>query len=70
MIKFKEDTELNVVTGFDEETDNITEDGMEIFRAGEPVDAEITSEDGEYVDLQFGDGSVANGVQCSCFEIV
>ena len=70
MIKFKTDTELNVITDFNEETDNIEGDKMEIFKAGEPVDVEITSEDGDHVGLQFGDGSVALGVLRSSFDEV
>lgn len=74
MIKFKADTELEVVTDFDEKTDTITGSETETFKAGEPVDADIIDdreEKGEqFVDLQFGDGSVAFGVQRSCFDIV
>ena len=71
MITFNQDTELTIVEGFDEETDNITSESVETFKKGEPVDADIVSENGEYVDLQFGGGGgVAFGVQRSCFTVV
>jgi hypothetical protein len=70
MITFKEDTELTIVESFDEEHDRITETSTEIFRAGQLVDAEIVSRDGDYVDLQFGSGGgLALGVQRSCFVV-
>ena len=71
MITFKEDITLTIVDGFDEETDNITSEATETFKAGEKVDAEICSENGNYVDLQFGEGGgVAFGVQRSSFEVI
>jgi hypothetical protein len=71
MIKFKQDTTLQVIEGYDEATDNITEDVEETFKGGEKVDADIFNDDGtDYVDIQFGDGSVALGVQRDCFEVV
>jgi hypothetical protein len=71
MITFNTDTELEIVDKFNEETDNIDENHNETFKAGEPVDADIVSEDGEYVDLQFGGGGgIAFGVQRSCFTVV
>jgi len=74
MISFKNDTELTLVTSFDEKTDTITGEETETFKAGEPVDADIIDENetkGEmFVDLQFGDGSVAFGVQRECFDVL
>jgi len=70
MIKFKIDTTLQVITEFDEKTDNITEECEEYFKKGELVDADIYEEDGDNVSIQFGDGSVAMGIQRSCFEVV
>ncbi len=70
MIKFKSDTELEVIDQFNEATDNIDECHNEVFKAGEPVDADIVSQDGDYVDLQLGaGGGLILGVQRSCFEI-
>ena len=70
MIKFKQDTELTVVEGFDEETDNITDESLETFKAGELVDANIIDENGEHVNLEFGNGGVAFTVQRSCFDVI
>lgn len=70
MIKFKQDTTLTVVSGFDEETDNITEESEDTFKKGEAVDADIVDDDGPFVDLQFGDGSVCYGVQRESFEVI
>ena len=76
MIKFKQDTTLQVVEGYDEENDNITEEVEETFKKGELVSADIVSDDdnsdddSDYVDIQFGDGSVAFRIQRDCFEVV
>ena len=74
MIKFKKDTTLAIVTDFDEATDNILGEEIETFKAGEPVDAEIIDEIKEkterFTTLQFGDGSVALGVDRKCFTVV
>jgi len=74
MIKFKNDTELAIVESFDEANDTIAEQGTEVFKAGEPVDAEIVDEvetKGDmFVNLQFPDGSLALGVHRECFEVV
>jgi hypothetical protein len=71
MIKFKNDTELAIVESFDEANDTIAEQGTEVFKAGEPVDAEIVDEvetKGDmFVNLQFPDGSLALGVQRDSF---
>ncbi len=74
MITFKTDTELTIVTDYDEATDNITGETTETFKAGELVDADIINETEEktemFVALQFGDGSVAFGVQRESFTVV
>ncbi len=69
MIRFHQDTTLEVVENFNEETEEAgtTE---ETFRAGEPVDAEIETENGDYVDLQFADGSMAYHVFRLSFEVI
>ncbi len=69
MITFKEDITLTIVDGFDEETDNITSETTETFKAGEKVDAEIYNDNGDYVDLQYGDGTVSLGVLRSSFDL-
>lgn len=71
LFAFKEDTELTLVTGFDEATDTITEEEDEFFRAGEIFEADVIPSDRRgYVDLQFGDGSVAFGVNLKAFASV
>ena len=71
MIAFKNTTELEIVESFDEEHDTIASQGNEVFKAGEPIDADIVSEDGEYVTLQFaGGGGLALGVLRSSFEVL
>ena len=68
MIKFIKDTTLTIIESFNEETDRIEEQAEETFRAGEPVDADIVSGNGELVDLQFGGGGgVAFGIPVSSF---
>jgi hypothetical protein len=74
MITFKNDTELCIVTDYDEATDTIKGETIETFKAGEPVDADIINETEEktemFVSLQFADGSVAFGVQRESFTVV
>lgn len=70
MIRFKIDTTLQVIETFDHERQNITEEVEETFHKGEKVDADIYGEDGDYADIQFGDGSVATSVLKSCFEVI
>jgi len=70
MIRFKEEITIVVVTDFDEATENINEEHEVIFKAHEPVDADIYREDEtDYVDIQFGNGSIALSVQRECFII-
>ena len=70
MIRFKEDIELTIVTDYDVTMDNIIDETTQVFKAGEDVDADIFHEDDtNYVDIQFGDGSVALSVQRECFEV-
>lgn len=70
-IKFTKDTELIVVDEYNEETHNIVSESREVFKAGEAHEVDlINGETPLYCDIQFGDGSVANGVLRECFEIV
>ena len=77
MIKFFQETTLTIVEGYDEATDNITEESHETFKAGEFVDADIVSVEETKITskvmLTFNSGMVvafAFGVQRSCFEVV
>lgn len=69
-IKFKTDTELVVVTEYDEANDNIVSDGPELFKAGEICEVDLIDTEFNHCDIQFGDGSVAHGVFKECFEIL
>ena len=63
LLTFKEPTTLTVVTEFDEVHDNIIAEEEDFFLEGEVFDADVLPTDIRgYVDLQFGDGSVAFGV--------
>ena len=46
-IKFNQDVELQVIAGFDEEADEITEAFMETFRKGEVHEVDLVDEDGD-----------------------
>lgn len=70
MITFHQDTELFVIDEYDFVNDNITESHTEVFKAGNLVDAEIVSEDGIYVQLEFGNGSQAFTVSRDCFDVL
>lgn len=70
MIKFKTDCVLNIVENFDEESDVITEESQETFKIGEEIDVDIISDNGNNIDIQFGDGSVAFGIDKSFVEII
>lgn len=71
MIRFKYDIELEIVESFDEFNDTITELGTEVFKADQLVDADVVSEDGDYVDIQFaGSGGLALGIKKDLFWVV
>lgn len=70
MIKFKTDCILNVVENFDEDADVITEEFQETFKINEEIDVDIISDNGNSIDIQFGDGSVALGIDKSFIEII
>lgn len=71
MIRFLEDVELTIVTGFDEETDNITDEEVHVFHKGDEVDASIETDNDNpsYCDIEFSIG-VAHGVQRSLIEVI
>lgn len=68
-IQFNQDIEAEVVTSFDEETDEIeTEDVL--FKKDAIHEADVCDVKGDKVDLQFGNGSMWFGAPLSCFTIV
>jgi len=73
MLRFRTKTTLNVIEGFDEKNDEITEQCEQTFKQGEKVDADIYYEEREAdgtVDIQFGDGSVALGVPKDAIQVM
>jgi len=70
MIRFRTETTLQVVTGFDEETDNVIDEVEQTFKKGEKADGDIFNEEGDTADIQFADGSVAFGVLKDSFQVV
>ena len=69
-IRFHKDTTLYLISGYDEETDTVTESGQETFKAGEVHEVDIVNDNAGYCEIQFGDGSVAYNVPRSSFEML
>lgn len=61
MIRFRVKTTLQVIDNYDAKAE-VVDDTEETFEQGEKVDADIFNEDGDRVDVQFADGSMAYGV--------
>ncbi len=67
LIEWQNDIELEVITDFDEDTDNMSKE-MEVFRKGERVYVDIVKDhDNGEVDMQFGSGGVAYNVSVVSF---
>lgn len=69
MITFNKDIELTIVTDFNEADDIIEGEEIILFPAGIPIDAEIISADGDYVNLEFHNG-VALSVKRDAFNVI
>ena len=69
MITFNKNIALNIVFEFDETTDEITDQEICQFVAGEELDATVIAEDGGFADIEFARG-VAFGVEKSDFSII
>ena len=68
-IRFKNKTELEITTGYDEKKDKVyTED--ETFEPSETHEVDIVSDHGETVDMQFGCGDMAYAVPKTLFDVV
>ncbi len=65
-IEWQVDAELEIVSTYDEETD-VAETSNELFSQGTRSEVDIIEDNGETVDIQFGDGSMAFGVSKVCF---
>lgn len=66
-IKWKQVVTLSVTSDYDEGTDTATENS-ETFLKGSCCDVDITEERGEFVDMQFGNGSMAFNVFKGLYE--
>jgi hypothetical protein len=69
MIRFRTDTELEIVETFDETTEQ-AETVLEKFEQDDRADGDIFDETEDTADIQFGDGSVAFNVSKDLFEII
>lgn len=69
MIRFRTKTTLQVIENYDEKNE-VVDDTEVAFNQGEEKDADIFSDDGDRVDIQFGDGSVALGVLKDDIEVM
>lgn len=68
---FKKAVMLTVVTDFDEKKDVIVHEEIETFKKGEKFEADVLETNTlGIVNLQFGDGSVAFGVERKLFSKV
>ena len=77
MIMFKDNTTLSVIETrvietrwYDTDNCNITEGSDRTFKAGEKIEANVFDDDGDYVDLQFKNGSMSLCVERQMFEII
>lgn len=70
MITFKQNTTLQIIEEFDEKHDEIIAQSEETFKAGEQVDASITTQNGPFCELQFADGCVAFAVERDSFTVL
>ena len=70
LFAFKRNITLEIVTDFDEPNDMIVDSVRESFKKGEIFEATLIPAGNGYVDIQFGDGSLALGVFESSFSPV
>jgi len=69
-IKFNQNVELQVIEGFDEEADEVTDACFETFLKNEVHEVDIVDEDKGVCTLQFGDGSCSYCVQKAWFDVI
>lgn len=68
LIRWKYDIELNVIKSFDEEIETADEN-PETFKQNTSSAVDIIEDNGESVDMQFGDGSMAYNVPKTIFTV-
>jgi hypothetical protein len=66
--KFKQDSELQIVVGLDEDEEPIFED--EFFPKDEIHDVDLLDEHEDSIDVQFGSGDCCYGLKKSAIEII
>jgi hypothetical protein len=67
-IRWIENTDLCVIYNYDEEAE-VADEGFEIVEKDEVDEVDVLEDKGSTVDMQFGNGWVAFGVQKKWFEI-
>lgn len=68
-LRFVKECELELVENFDETTE-ITDTVLQIFRVGDIEEVETENETERYWDILFGDGSVAFCIQKALTEVL
>jgi hypothetical protein len=68
-IKFKDDYSCTLIIAYDEKNDCPIEED-ETFPAGSIEEVNILEDYGEYISVQFGDGSCLYGLKKEHFDIV
>ena len=70
-IKFKETCELEVITSYNEDTEEISA-STEVFAIGEVVDVDVVDINWDFKTstIQFGDGSVSYGVPLHVYDVI
>lgn len=61
IIMWNQETTLSITSEYDEETDTAEQESV-TFQKWEKCDVDVVDERGEFIDMQFGDGSMAFNV--------
>lgn len=67
-IKWKYDVQLHVVSNFNEETET-PDESLETFKQNTSSNVDIIEDKREFVDMQFGDGSIAFNVSKDMYTV-
>jgi hypothetical protein len=68
-IKFLKDCGFTITEGYDEKND-IPIEVDEDFKKGEVFDGDLVDDEGEYINFQFGDGSMVYGLKKELYEVI
>ncbi len=75
-IRWNQTEEFEVIDQYDEELDNIAESHDEVFKKGDIDEVDIINHNGdaadlpEYVDIQFGNGSIITSLHRMAFTVI